>query len=1212
MQVPWVIHEHAVYNDSGPLGPNYYYKMPLEQFEITIQPDLSKLDLGTALQNLKCFTPVPLGSNIDTAPVDDCSGMMSNLYGGTQVTKQVSGNKVIVRWKFGTNTYYEKPILFGANGSSFTVTQNGQPKTLNLSSPESPWRHAEFKVNFPTKDNNEEIWAATTTSRALVTDLAIRKINYNDHKTDGCVGGDVNNANSGWCYLNPYTYNSYPKVTLNQGGTNRTYYWYPIGSVASIWKKPPQTPAVCDDLSLAISQGGNTYSPSNLTGLQPNQPMNLVVTPTFNPSNQSVPLEYRWTGNLNAQAEGFFKDFTSAPQQANPFTDDDVGAYYSGGDAGTVVQVIALDQGAPQSQCQVQFTIPQTPQNPTCVDVTLSPNTVNAPGTTNYTATVSFDDGQTYNTTVEWSGNGNFSAGTTQTNATNTFLNNFTTNATSASVNVKVVNLPPGVDNSPACQQGATVTSTDDGMCVDLFANYSTPVEAGDVILIDPTAVYSGNLQPSQIQWSETGNGFFRDPITNQVFNGTNVFPHTRVFFYHAVTQGDTFTLTAIPNPTNNPACTLSETVVEPPDQDEKCDYLNFDIQNDEICVDVDPDYNGEFEWIIDGGTPFVTPDECQPYDEDKSYEVEAIDAENPAICRDEIEPDDTSDDCTYFEFDFPGDQICIDTDYNGPIDWLIDGNSETADDDECFTYNPGISYEADAANTNNPLCRDEVEPDEPELRKEARRGNGPTYSMDVLTLRSDDATVDYKLTYTPLTNQTYSTFITDTISKGYIEAILLPGDSGINPGRIEYNNDMEVWVGASQIPSCLSLPDDAEIEDCYVGDIGNGGVRLVRVQGTATIFYSGSVESALTDEVCREGVVCQEKYLNNAETDDSVIHVEDEEYDVPEVTSNEIKAQIFCQYILTRAAGDIFLENDLSTGVDISICSKFRSSTGIIITPGDEEAPPLVSTGPGETTIKAIGHEVCTAGQAGTVSNELAELYGSQVSGLSSQICEVQLRTGSPWKQEIITNSIDENKTRASRWGEDASLPATLDTVINALGLGTSLYADQDVYHYKGRDVTSGNIHMDEVGAKTIIVEDGDLYITDDIMYTGTCYDTPCTVRDVGSLAFIVLNGSIYVDANVENISGVFFVQEGDRDGSGRLFSGTGPGNANERSDVQLKVFGSVYGDIDPLFENRFFSGDPTSDLGGIVVRFDQRVILNTPPGLRDILNLSQTEVAR
>lgn len=1183
IHAPTTRHNHVYHNAS--VEDSFWYKSYMAKFQITLEQDAL---LNTNKFNVVCGTPTGPNTYVETP---GCNGTVSN-WGTTKISyNSLTG---VATWDFAeSSSKTGRPMLWGQNPS--------------LNKQHGYWG---AYVKLVSKDNPQEVWSATTTSDVLIRDLALLKSSDDDGDAPSCANDGKSDAqknfNGNWCTMNKP---NLPGVGAYETNDGKQYYWYRIGVVGTTWQRttPEETPPVCEDLTLSINQGGNTYTPGNLTGLEPNQPMTMTVTPSFTPSNQSVPLEYQWTANLNAQPEGYFTDYTNAPQQSNPFTDNDTGIYYSGGAAGTTVQVVALDQGVPQSQCSVPFIIPDTPLKPSCVDVILTPNALTAPGTTNYTATVQFSDSQTYNTTIAWTGNGTFSNGTTQTGLS-PFQNTFTTSATTASVNVKVTGLPPNVDNSPKCQQGATVTSTDEGMCVALTANYTKPVEAGDSIFLDPNVIYSGNLQPSQIQWQETGDGYFFDFLTSTIQPPSFTALYTSAYIYNAVSEGDKFTLTAIPNPTNNPACTLSETIIKPPDQDEPCDYLNFDINNNQICINVDPDYNGRFEWTIGNTTFTENSANCQAYTDDLSYEIVAIDAVNPALCSDELIP--KTDDCTYFNFTFSGNEICVDTDYNGPIEWDINGNTNKVDENDCFNYNPNMSYEADAVNTNNPLCSAQLQPDQPELVKRARRGGGTTYSMDVLTLRADDATIDYQLTYTPVSNQKYSTFITDTISKGYIEAILLPDGSGVNPGRIEYiPGSMKIIVGGSTIQSCTSLPDEAEIEDCYAGDIGNGNVRLVKVRGEALITYRGKVNSALTDEVCKGGTICQEKYLNNAETSNSIVHVDEENSDdIPEVTSNEIKAQIFCQYILTRAAGDIFLENDLSTGVDISICSKFRSSTGIIITPGDKTTPPLVSTGAGDTTIKAIGHEVCTAGQAGDsqlVDSELAQLYGAGVSGLSSQICEVKLRTGSPWKQEVITNSIDENKTRASRWGAE-SLGNVLSTILSA-------YPNQNVYHLKGK-VSSGNIRMDEIGAKTFIIEDGDLYIDQDIEYTGNCTaeQGQCSVRDVGSLAFIVLNGNIYVDPRVKTISGVFFVQEGETAGTGQLISGN-PDNPNQRADEnRLTIYGSVYGDIDPLFQQRFFAGDPALDEGGIVVRFDQRVILNTPPGLRDILNINQTEVAR
>lgn len=1186
IHAPTTRHNHVYHNAS--VEDNFWYKSYMAKFQIILEPDALN---NTDKFNVVCGTPTGPGTYVETP---GCNGTVGN-WGTTSISYNSSTG--VITWDFAEGSSKTgRPMLWGENPS------------LN-----KPHGYLGAYVKLVSKDNPQEVWSATTTSRALIRDLALLKSSDDDGDAPSCANdgqpGNQKDYDGNWCTMNPPNISGVEATEMNDG---KQYYWYRIGVVGTTWKKPTPELAACTGLDLSITQGGNIYSPNSLTGLQPDQAMTLNVTPSFD--GQPFPLKYEWSGLLNAQPQGEFRNNQITQTGSNPFTDLDTTTFYTGGPANTVVRVRALDENDQPVNCEQSFTIPEAPNLPICTGIDLQPNLVNAPGTTNYTATLTFSDGQQHESTVGWTGNGTFSNGTSQTEADNSFQNSFTTPNQNATVHVSVTNVAPGALNSPVCQEGVTVPP-DAGMCVALTANYSTPVAPGDTITINPQVQYQGNVQPDEIQWSENGDGSF-SPIPNHAtiqpwcpLPGGSSFtaPYTCRYRYTAVTAGDTFTLEANPNPTSNPACILEETVEE---EGGICEYLNFlPPENGEICIDVDPNFTGDFEWTINGTTT-TTSDICQPYDANSSYSVEAVGAPQ---CADEFSPED---ECTYFEFEFPGDEICVDTDYEGDVEWIFNGGEpETTNEEECFTYNPAFSYEAAAVNTSNPECKAAIPPEESELVKKAARTPGD-YSTQIITLSPDDSTIYYELTYVPLNNQKYSTTIVDTISEnGYIEAQLLPQGSGEEPGRITYDSgSMRVIVNGQEIDSCQEIVantpegENPVIEDCYVGDVGNGGVHLVEVMGEARISYTGSVDSSLTQEACQEGTICQEKYVNSAETENSIVHVdEDNDEEIPEVNSNPITVQKFCQYILTRAAGDIFLENDLSTGIDINQCSIFRSSTGIIITPGEEDTPPLVSTGAGDTTIFSVGHEVCTAGQAGLVDNELAELYGSDITGLSSQICEVKLRagTGSPWKQEVITNSIDENKTRASRWGADPSLGNNLANMLFS-------FAEEDVYHVQG-NVSSGNIRMDEVGAKTFIIEDGDLHITDNIVYTGSCPAGPgqCSVRDVASLAFIVLNGSIYVDPDVTAISGVYFVQEGDRAGSGRLYSGS-PEASNQQSDEQLVVYGSVYGDIDPLFAERFFSGDPSSDLGGIVVRFDQRVILNTPPALRDILSLSQSEVAR
>jgi hypothetical protein len=482
-----------------------------------------------------------------------------------------------------------------------------------------------------------------------------------------------------------------------------------------------------------------------------------------------------------------------------------------------------------------------------------------------------------------------------------------------------------------------------------------------------------------------------------------------------------------------------------------------------------------------------------------------------------------------------------------------------------------------------------------------------------MVTLSQDHKDVWYQLVFTPSRGDITTVTIVDDISeRGWLEAEILPVDAEgkPNPGTITYADTIEVFEeGWGDLERCTDVDwkEDEEPEHGYNRDINNRrGIELVRVDDEVIITYRARVESGLTDDICKRGQVCEEKYVNKAEAE--ITEVDGEPYD-EDLVSNQIEIQIFCQYILTRAAGDIFLERDLSYGVDIQQCSEFKSTPGVIIVPDQPDKPSIVSTGQGDATIFTISHELCTAGITGELTGGLKDAYGQDVAPrLSGQICEVKLRTGEAWKQEFITNSIDENKTRLSRWGYDYQKRETNITEITIDPSNDS----KSIFHIKGDlKINSPQTFSDGDGAKTFIIE-GDLIINDNIKY-GACPPTEtCTVRDTASLAFIVLGGSVYIDPNVSEIAGVYFVQESEGDATtGKLYSGA-PGKFDQNSNVSLKVYGSVYGDIDPLFGNRIFAGDPTKDEGGIVIRFDERIIINTPPGLRDVLNLSQTEVAR
>ena len=1341
-KVSWPVHEHAYFNDKTHDGK--YYKSAVDQFIITIQNDgVANLDLPN-LNNLTCVTTTPKSYNNNNASdLFDCSGTANDLYGGTTVTKTNVGNKIEIKWEFGLNENTKKPVLFGNNGSSFPVTINGQTQNWDLTDPYNPNRKLEFWVNFPTKNVNQQIWSATTTSKVLIADLAILESHYVDYGTTGCLGDSINTDKSGWCYLDPNQYNSYPKVTISKGGTPRIYYWFPIGSVASIWKKPPVAQTICADLSLQITQNGATVNQADVVA---DTPMTLKVTPTYLPAGKTVPLKYGWSAGTWTMwfftANGMFKDNTASDANAgNPYLyDDDTSVYYGGGSKGTTVYVDAyyVSDGT-KSTCHKEFPITkQPPPGATCTGITLVPNYVNAPGQTPYTATVTYSDGKSYNTTVNWTGtNGSFTAAANETKQSGIpptlaqYLNTFNATGATASVTAKVTAIQ-GATNSAKCQEGYTWHQKPVCSSISLTPNTLT---APGTTPFTATVTYSdGQSHNTEVTWTKDASGSLVPPLVQQhqsstAFNNTYTTTNISGSVSAKVSNvldpnvgnsakcqnGETVTnqpkkpaclsVTLSPNSLNAPGTTpLTATVTYDNGQSYNTELTwsqtngslaqsavqqhqssqafanTYNTGNDNGSVSakvtkiLDPNvdnsmdcqkgatinqnslkpyctdlilspnelnstgstnlsakavfsdgntYDTTVQWTgsngsysssttqtHDSGSNFLNTFNIANENIQSSASVSVIDvpdpdADNGPNCsngRSVYTPPEQNkcEDITVYP---SGNELCVDWtgDYNGTFTWSYDNKQVNGICSGAIPSNTAWSVKA-KGEPGNTACQDngQTEKRPPRVSKGVRATSKNSNFVQVISIPSNQKQVDYRITFNADSNSKTTATIVDDISDGSIDGTTRPVDLG--NGHIDY-----VYGSQSVDRSACSKSIK---ENCYTGDISNGGITLVKVTGTVTINYKGEVkESAITPDVCKEGKICQEKYVNSAKIDYQIFDDEDNVIDTGRLTSNEALVQIFCQYILTRAAGDIYLETDLNAGVDIRMCSKYTSTTGILVVPGTPGTPDIVSTGPSE--IMSLSHEICTAGQSGSIPEALKAFYGQTVvQNLSSQICEVKLQPGTAWQQKTITNDIEENKTRISRWEPDYS---GMNVTMSSVKLD-SQYSDKKVYHVKDGNLTIDQPYTlsDGEGAKTIIVENGDLYINKNISY-GTCLaeKQPCTVNDVASLAFIVLNGNVYVDPSVTEMSGVYFVQEGDRmvnrERNGRLYSLN-----NEPSYYQLVIYGSVYGDIEPLFLNRLFAGDPTLEEAGIVVRFDERIILNTPPGLRDVMNYSSTEVAR
>lgn len=123
--------------------------------------------------------------------------------------------------------------------------------------------------------------------------------------------------------------------------------------------------------------------------------------------------------------------------------------------------------------------------------------------------------------------------------------------------------------------------------------------------------------------------------------------------------------------------------------------------------------------------------------------------------------------------------------------------------------------------------------------------------------------------------------------------------------------------------------------------------------------------------------------------------------------------------------------------------------------------------------------------------------------------------------------------------------------------------------------------------GAGLIVVENGDLRIEHDVSYD---LGPIALTSELASVAFIVRNGDIIVDDQVQDLNGVYMAL-GEDGVSGNVSSGL--------SDLQLRVRGLLFAKNYQF--QRSFIGSPSNPQPAEWIHYDGRLLTNTPPGLRD-----------
>ncbi|MFA5855472.1 MAG: hypothetical protein WC846_04320 [Candidatus Gracilibacteria bacterium] len=423
----------------------------------------------------------------------------------------------------------------------------------------------------------------------------------------------------------------------------------------------------------------------------------------------------------------------------------------------------------------------------------------------------------------------------------------------------------------------------------------------------------------------------------------------------------------------------------------------------------------------------------------------------------------------------------------------------------------------------------------------------------------------------------------------------------------LKYNDDKE----SELIPSCEDEPDSV----CYNPDetptltgsvtIENAG-QAEEEGAIIRIRYIGIIDSGISGDC--DGNTNNDGCLTEEFMNEGAVNVGSEEL------TDSARLVVICSYLLTENAGDIYLDAQLNTGSDISCAyidedtnySSYSNSDGLIII--DQNASSH-STG---SSSSSGG----TSGTSGTSPSLVSPSYSSSsvsfcdnsystqniIGNISSYVCEIVNAVSDLWTNSTVTNTTENSLSQATR---NAVTNQGSQDDFNTWGalenaLTNTNNPDSGILYFKGSGegdkvtISSSAPLTVPCGAWTLIVENADLYINGNIEYATACTGGLNYETNLPSIAFVVTGGDIYIEAGASHLVGVYYTNQ--------AFTG------DDRSAVNqsLEIDGSLYGDIQPLLDAANYVGPPSIDGGGLVVRYDSRIMLNTPPALSEYVDIS------
>ncbi|MBI5754469.1 hypothetical protein HZA40_04975, partial [Candidatus Peregrinibacteria bacterium] len=328
-------------------------------------------------------------------------------------------------------------------------------------------------------------------------------------------------------------------------------------------------------------------------------------------------------------------------------------------------------------------------------------------------------------------------------------------------------------------------------------------------------------------------------------------------------------------------------------------------------------------------------------------------------------------------------------------------------------------------------------------------------------------------------------------------------------------------------------------------------------------------------------------------------------------VFSNKVKVIAICPYVLTRQGGDTFFHDVINTGIDVSQCFEVKNCEGPCITPETPGEQKNVNTGQGDYAgpllLKSPSHDVCSA--SNNDSNGI-KAYQNVLENFSSSICELRTDVAKAWTKQNITDAINANVKRLSRFeanlNDIGQISSTSQLPQDQSGVfvktNGDLTIDNDI-----QDYAIGNSIDGLPAAQTYIVIGHDLIIKSNIVYdNSTNFIQTFNKKSIASAAFIVIGGNIEIDNSVDHIDGILMAVDKQGVGGGEVRS-TEDKTTDEKP---LNINGNLIGNVINLFTNRQYAGDPLQDDGSINIHYDERILLNPPPGINELINLQQVVV--